>query len=39
VHRRVAYDHDAFIDQLARSSHPEAQYIASFQRGEQVRYP
>jgi predicted phosphodiesterase len=38
-HRRVPYDHDAVVERLARSSHPEARYIASFQRGEQVRYP
>jgi predicted phosphodiesterase len=37
-HRRIAYDHDAVLARLARSSHPEAHYIASFQRGEQVRY-
>lgn len=38
-HRRVAYDHDAFLTTVARSGHPGADYIASFQRGEQVRYP
>jgi hypothetical protein len=38
-HRRVAYDHDAVLQRLARSGHPEAQYIGSFQRGEQIRYP
>jgi len=38
AHQRVAYDHDLVIEQVARSSHPEAHYIASFQRGEQVRY-
>ena len=37
-HRRVAYDRDAFLDAVARSGHPAAEYIASFQRGEQVRY-
>ena len=38
-HRRVAYDHDEVLTQLRRSSHPEARYLGSFQRGEQVRYP
>ena len=37
-HRRVAYDHDAVVERCARSDHPEAGYIASFQRGEHVRY-
>ncbi len=37
-HRRVSYDHDAFLATVARSGHPEADYIASFQRGEQIRY-
>lgn len=39
MHRRVAYDHDDVLRQLRRSSHPEAGYLASFQRGEQARYP
>jgi predicted phosphodiesterase len=38
-HRRVAYDHDAVLRRLERSTHPEAHYIASFQRGEQARHP
>ena len=38
-HRRVAYDVDAFLEQVVRSGHPEADYISSFQRGEQFRYP
>jgi predicted phosphodiesterase len=38
-HRRVGYDHDAFMDSVARSGHPAAPFIASFQRGEQVRHP
>ena len=38
-HRRVAYDHDAFLRAVAASGHPAAEYIASFQRGEQCRYP
>ena len=37
-HRRVSYDHDAVLQRLERSDHPEADYIASFQRGDQVRY-
>jgi predicted phosphodiesterase len=39
AHRRVSYDHDAVVDRLSQSSHPERDYIASFQRGEQVRHP
>jgi hypothetical protein len=38
-HHRVPYDHDACLDAVARSGHPAADYITSFQRGEQVRYP
>lgn len=38
-HRRVPYDHQAFLDATARSGHPAADYVASFQRGEQFRYP
>lgn len=38
-HRRVAYDRDAFLRTLAASDHPAADYIASFQRGDQIRYP
>jgi predicted phosphodiesterase len=38
-HRRVAYDRDAFLESVARSGHPAADYIASFQRGEQIRHP
>jgi predicted phosphodiesterase len=37
-HRRVAYDHGAVVQRCERSDHPEAAYIASFQRGERVRY-
>jgi hypothetical protein len=37
-HRRVSYDHDEFLQRLERSGHPEVDYIASFQRGEQIRY-
>ncbi len=37
-HRRVAYDQDAFLASVARSGHPEAEYIASFVRGEQARH-
>jgi predicted phosphodiesterase len=39
AHRRVAYDHDAVIARLRAVGHPEAEYIGSFQRGEQVRHP
>ena len=38
-HRRVAYDHDEFLAILARAGHPGADFIASFQRGDQVRHP
>ena len=38
-HRRVDYDRDAFLAAVARSGHPASDYIASFQRGEQYRYP
>ncbi len=38
-HRRVSYDQAAFMDAVARSGHPGADHIASFQRGEQVRHP
>jgi predicted phosphodiesterase len=37
-HRRVAYDQSAFLDCLDRSGHPERDYIASFQRGEQFQH-
>jgi len=33
AHRRVAYDHDAFIARCYASGHPQADYIAGFQRG------
>jgi hypothetical protein len=38
-HRRASYDQEAFLDSVDRSGHPAADYIASFQRREQVRYP
>jgi predicted phosphodiesterase len=38
-HRRVTYDSGSFLASVARSGHPAADYIASFQRGEQVRHP
>jgi predicted phosphodiesterase len=38
-HRRVSYDRDAFLRCVARSGHPDPDYISSFQRGEQYRYP
>jgi hypothetical protein len=38
THARVAYDHDAFLAQVDRSGHPERDYIASFQRGDQIRH-
>jgi hypothetical protein len=36
--RRVAYDADRFLRRLENSGHPERDFIASFQRGEQVRH-
>lgn len=38
-HRRVAYDVAAFADSVRRSRHPAAEYIMSFQRGEQSGRP
>ncbi len=38
-HRRVTYDRDAFLAAVRASAHPAKDYIASFQRGEQVRHP
>jgi predicted phosphodiesterase len=38
-HRRVAYDVDRFLHDIEASGHPAADYIASFQRGDQVRHP
>lgn len=37
-HRRVAYDHGAFLERLAASGHPEVAHVASFQLGDQVRH-
>jgi predicted phosphodiesterase len=37
-HRRVAYDHAAVLERVARSGHPEAEYLAAFQRGERVQF-
>jgi predicted phosphodiesterase len=39
AHRRVAYDHARVIDELRESTHPQADYIAGFQRGAEARYP
>jgi hypothetical protein len=38
-HRRVAYDHAVVLEQVARSGHPGAEYLASFQRGEHIQFP
>jgi predicted phosphodiesterase len=38
-HHRVAYDREAFLRRVRASGHPQHDYIASFQRGEQVRHP
>ena len=37
-HRRVGYDREAFLASVRESGHPGSDYIASFQRGEQVRF-
>jgi predicted phosphodiesterase len=37
-HRRVAYDHAAVLERVARSGHPGAEYLASFQRGENIQF-
>lgn len=37
-HRRVGYDREAFLDSVQASGHPASAYIASFQRGEHVRF-
>jgi putative phosphoesterase len=34
-HRRVSYDHAAFMESVRRSGHPAAEFILSHQRGEQ----
>ena len=38
-HRRVAYDVERFVRSVEASSHPAADYIAGFQRGEHQRFP
>jgi predicted phosphodiesterase len=38
-HRRVAYDHAAVLARVARSGYPDAEYLASFQRGERIQFP
>jgi putative phosphoesterase len=38
-HRRVGYDRDTFLDRVARSGHPQHEFIAAFQRGQMVRHP
>jgi hypothetical protein len=37
AHRRVAYDHEEVLARIGKSSHPQAEFLTSFQRGEQVR--
>ena len=37
-HRRVAYDRERVFAMIATCGHPEADYIASFQHGSQVRF-
>lgn len=36
--RRVAYDHAAVLERVARSGHPGAEYLASFQRGQNIQF-
>jgi predicted phosphodiesterase len=38
-HRRVGYDHAAVLERVVRSGHPEAEYLAAFQRGERIQFP
>jgi len=38
-HRRVSYDHDKFLSVVKRSGHPESGFIASFQLGQQIKFP
>jgi predicted phosphodiesterase len=38
-HRRIAYDTEEFLRRLRSSGHPEQDFIESFQRGEQLRFP
>jgi putative phosphoesterase len=38
-HRRVDYDRDAFLSEVAASGHPASDYIASFQLGQQIYHP
>jgi len=35
-HRRIAYDHAAFIEAVRCSRHPEAEFILNFQRGKKI---
>lgn len=35
-HRRVAYDHAAFIEAVRQSRHPDAEFILDFQRGRKM---
>jgi predicted phosphodiesterase len=37
-HRRVAYDHEAFVERIHASSHPAADYLSSFQLGRHVQH-
>jgi diadenosine tetraphosphatase ApaH/serine/threonine PP2A family protein phosphatase len=37
-HRRVGYDHSAVLERVARCGHPQAEYLASFQRGERILF-
>jgi predicted RNase H-like HicB family nuclease len=37
-HRRVAYDHAAVLERVARSGHPSTECLVSFQRGENIQF-
>ena len=39
MHRGVAYDHEEVVRRTIRSGHPATDYICSFQRGDQIRFP
>ena len=39
THRRVPYDHEAVLAAIERCGHPDAPYLAAFQRGEQIHHP
>lgn len=38
-HRRVSYDHEAVLERIARSGHPDPAFLAAFQRGDHKNVP